>query len=373
MTTQNNTAANFASISAIGSEERRIAARAQTLRFGIEIETFSRTNRGIRQTVANAIASVVGGTVTSAGSYYDKWIATAPDGRKWTVMTDGSVSGFSAEIVSPILTDRDMSTLQDIVRAVRRAGATVDSTCGIHVHVDATESGLADPNAVCRLAKYVYSKEELILACVNQNAGRYANGQGYGSKRIPETLVSTVLSRKYATKHAFLAAFYGWATACGRNRCSTVEASISHSNHYCDARYMTLNLHAYGTKGTVEFRIFDATLHAGKVRAAVELARGSCARAIETKSARATNRPFVASTAKYDIRAMLLKLGMVGDRYDNVRKHFMGEFAAQSSREAGLRTHRGGGASRRANIVVGSRGNVANFDASGAWTPAASR
>ncbi|HBP20477.1 MAG TPA: amidoligase, partial [Planctomycetes bacterium] len=42
-----------------------------------------------------------------------------------------------AEVVSPILRYEDIETLQEVIRAVRRAGARVDTSCGIHVHVDA--------------------------------------------------------------------------------------------------------------------------------------------------------------------------------------------------------------------------------------------
>lgn len=43
----------------------------------------------------------------------------------------------SGEIVSPVLGYDDIELLQQIVRAVRAAGARVDETCGIHVHVGA--------------------------------------------------------------------------------------------------------------------------------------------------------------------------------------------------------------------------------------------
>ncbi len=35
------------------------------------------------------------------------------------------------------MTYADLETLQEVVRAVRKAGAKVDASCGIHIHVDA--------------------------------------------------------------------------------------------------------------------------------------------------------------------------------------------------------------------------------------------
>ncbi len=46
----------------------------QYLTFGIEIETISQT----RQTVAQAIQTVVGGTVSHNGGIYDSWYVRAP-------------------------------------------------------------------------------------------------------------------------------------------------------------------------------------------------------------------------------------------------------------------------------------------------------
>ena len=105
----------------------------KTLRFGIEIETIGQT----RERVAQAIQQVVGGTVHYAGypACYDPWNVTDARGRTWKVMADSSLSADKtrqAEVVSPILTYEDIPELQEVVRAVRRAGARVDSTCGIH-------------------------------------------------------------------------------------------------------------------------------------------------------------------------------------------------------------------------------------------------
>ena len=105
----------------------------KTLRFGIEIETIGRT----REQVARAIQTVVGGTVHHPGcpACYDPWHVTDTRGRTWKVMADSSLSADKsrqAEVVSPILTYPDIPELQEVVRAVRRAGSRLDSSCGIH-------------------------------------------------------------------------------------------------------------------------------------------------------------------------------------------------------------------------------------------------
>ena len=75
------------------------------LTFGIEIETIGQT----RKRVAEAIQSVVGGTVRHVGrpSCYDPWVVEDAKGRTWRVVADASLSSVPfnrrAEIVSPIL------------------------------------------------------------------------------------------------------------------------------------------------------------------------------------------------------------------------------------------------------------------------------
>ena len=133
----------------------------RTLRFGIEIETVGQT----RARVAEAIRSVVGGRVQYVGTpyCYDPYKVLAADGRCWKVMADASLVGvdrsLQAEVVSPILRYGDIGMLQDVVRAVRRAGAQVDEHCGIHVHVEAARFSA---KALRNLTRIVYKQEELI-------------------------------------------------------------------------------------------------------------------------------------------------------------------------------------------------------------------
>ena len=54
-------------------------------------------------------------------------------------------------------------------------------------------------------------------------------------------------------------------------------------NHYDSSRYYALNLHAVFSKGTLEWRCFESTLHAGKVRANITLALAISAQAINQK------------------------------------------------------------------------------------------
>jgi len=128
------------------------------LRYGIEIETVKRT----REQIAWAIHSVVGGHVRHIGAptCYDPWEVEDLLGRKWKVVNDASLtnvpSNLRAEIVSPVLTYNDLEQLQEVVRAIRRAGGKINKQCGIHIHIDAEPF---DGRKLGNLVKVVYKQE----------------------------------------------------------------------------------------------------------------------------------------------------------------------------------------------------------------------
>ena len=103
----------------------------KTQTFGIEIET---TGLGRRRT-AEAIARFFGTTAQYIGAHLDNWEVPMPDGRHWTVESDASVTDPSAEVVSPVCRWEDIEMVQKLVRALRNAGAKVDESCGIHIHI----------------------------------------------------------------------------------------------------------------------------------------------------------------------------------------------------------------------------------------------
>ena len=54
--------------------------------------------------------------------------------------------------------------------------------------------------------------------------------------------------------------------------------------------------------GTIELRYFNGTLHAGEVKAYVQLALAMAAKALSSKAASSKRREFNPATAKYDFR-----------------------------------------------------------------------
>ena len=70
----------------------------KSLTFGTELEY-----TGIaRQVAAKEIQGVIGGRVRFAGGAYDAWEVTAPDGRVWEAIRDGSLEDGGCEVVDKV-------------------------------------------------------------------------------------------------------------------------------------------------------------------------------------------------------------------------------------------------------------------------------
>jgi len=305
----------------------------KTLTFGVEIETVG----ALRSVLADAVKRALdcffpGCTIVREGGYYDKTAIVMPDGRKWIVMSDaslwevvGSVRGRSAEVVTPICTWTDLESIQAVVRALRAAGAKVNESCGVHVHVG-TPADRFDAAALCRLAKLVYQQEPLMIAALGVAARRL----GHYTKPVDEAFIRRVASQRPGSREGLSRAWYG------------AESTIAQTQHYHDSRYHGLNMHSVFFRGTVEFRYFEGTLHAGQIKSNVQLCLALATKALTAKGAMARKRTFNAATAKYDFRVFLLRLGLIGDDFKTARKLLMAKLDGSSSYKNGPPSSRPG-------------------------------
>ena len=274
----------------------------QELRYGVEVETIKRRRRD----VAGAIQSVVGGEVTHAGGSYDAWQTCDEQGRVWKVVADASLTSVApelrAEVVSPVLNYGDLKTLQEVIRAIRECGAIVDEKCGMHVHVDASTF---DGRTLANLAKMIHKQEELILTALGVSESRMCQY----TKPMSKDFIARIESSRPKTKEQMNRIWYGYQN--------------NQPTHYDSTRYYGVNFHNVRYRGTVEFRWFGATLHAGKVKAAIQFVLAIAAKALNSRSACSERRPFNPDSAKYDFRCFLLRLGLIGSEFRTARKHLL--------------------------------------------------
>ena len=76
-------------------------------------------------------------------------------------------------------------------------------------------------------------------------------------------------------------------------------------------------------KGTVEFRLFNGTLHAGKIKAYIQFSLAISAQALN--QACASRRKTHTTNEKYTFRTWLLRLGMIGDEFATARQPLLAE------------------------------------------------
>lgn len=290
----------------------------RTQRFGIEIEMTGIT----RKKAAEVIAEYFGTESFYLGTYYKTYGAKDRQGRTWKATYDSSIiaqkkSGgrtvqaadeYKCEIVSPILTYGDMADLQEVVRRLRHSGAFVNSQCGIHIHVDASRY---TPQTLRNLVNIIASKEDILYKALRIDPARLR-----WCKKTNEKLIEAINRRKPQTMEALKDIWYAGSTR-GRDE------------HYNDTRYHGLNLHSTFTKGTVEFRLFNSTTHAGEIKAYIQFCLAVSHQALTQKKASA--RKTVTDNEKYAFRCWMLRLGLSGDEFKTCRLHFLKHLEGNSA------------------------------------------
>ena len=292
----------------------------QNQNFGVEIELTGIT----RSEAAQIIAKHYGTDRVEIGyDYYNSRYAIDTKGRKWRCMSDGSIacqrkvngstvsasSDYSCEVVTPILQYDDLNDLQEIVRELRAAGALANSSCGIHVHVDGANH---TPDSLTRLLNFAVGRQDLFYEALQ--IGDRANHWCHKTNR---SLLNAMKHDDQRTKQSAERIWYSRVN-------DGYTGGISHE-HYNSTRYHGINLHAFFTKGTVEFRLFNGTTHAGKIKAYVQFCLAMSAWAINCEN----NNLYFKGIAGYTDeqkaaimkRVLINRLGLAGPEYKTCRLH----------------------------------------------------
>lgn len=232
------------------------------------------------------------------------------DDRRWKVVSDSSIRRqarggreasrfYSVEVVSPICRYEDIETVQELVRQLRHAGAMVNDSCGIHIHVDASRH---DAKTLRNIVNIMASKEDLLYKALRVQIDR----QYYCQKADLRFLDDVNLKHPKSMEELERL----WYNGDSRRYA-----------HYDQTRYHALNLHSVFSKGTIEFRMFNSTLHAGEVKSYIQLCLAISHQALTQKCA-SRNRT-QSENEKYTFRTWLLRLGLIGDEFKTARQHLL--------------------------------------------------
>ena len=287
--------------------------------YGVEIELVSIT----REKGSGIIANYFGTTNWHAAREYgyDAWAARDRKGRVWKCVRDGSLNDRNGgcEVVTPILQYDDMEDLQAIIRSLREAGAKADYSCGIHVHVDASKHTI---DSLQRLMNFAIGRQDLFyeaLAVTERRTAQYC-------RKMDKGLFKAIQQDSERTKASLERLWYSRLN-------SGYTGRIDHG-HYNSTRYHGINLHAFFTKGTVEFRLFNGTTHAGKIKAYVQFCLAMSAWAIEGKSTSLHFRTIKNYTMEQKkalmLRVLKNRLGLKGKEFRTARLHLTAAFGGNA-------------------------------------------
>lgn len=278
-------------------------------RFGVEIE-LTGISRG---KAAEIIAKHFNSSVVYIGEGYQTRTVRDSQNREWKIMRDGSIrpqpydDEFKVEIVSPILVYDDIETIQEILRELRAGGAKANDSCGIHIHINGAPH---NAKSLKNIVNFMCSRQDLIYEALQVKTNRI----DYCKKICPE-LLAKIKAMKNISKTDIETAWYsplnhGFSGARG--------------GHYNPTRYQCLNLHSYFYRGTVEFRLFNSTTHAGKLKAYIQFCLAVSAWALESSDKiKFNNIDSYNQNQKATIMNNVLtnRLGLVGDEFKTLRYH----------------------------------------------------
>ena len=276
-------------------------------RFGIEMEMTGIT----RKKAAEVIAAYFDTHEVYDGGSYDAYHVTVGQGRNWKVVSDASIhpaarDGRSAstlykvEVVSPICHYEDIETIQELVRKLRHAGACVNRSCGIHIHVDAAPHSV---KTLRNLVNIMVSKEDLLYKALAVDVAR----EDHYCQKTDLSFLEELNRKKPKSIEIFEEMWY--------------HGDSRSYDHYDETRYHALNLHSVFSKGTIEFLLFNGTMHAGKVKTYIQLSLAISHQALVQKGA--SHSRTKSTNEKYTFRTWLLRLGMIGEEFQTARKFLL--------------------------------------------------
>lgn len=284
---------------------------------GVEIEFTGIT----RNKASKILSKYFNSEAYHYGQYYDEYHIRDEENRKWKLMFDGSIKPQKegnleflsrdsnsgkirmCELVTPILTYKDLKTLTDLVNELNKAGAVTNYSTGIHIHIGAEDFSI---EKLKDLVNLMTSKEDLIYSAleIGEFRERYC-------KKTNKNFLSRLNSNNPKTLEELAKIWYN------------SEYIESHINeHYDHSRYTHTNLHSLFTKGTVEFRLFNSTLNPILIKSYIQFVLAVIERVLTGNKAIKYKQSLI-ENGKYQMRSWLRQLGLNGEEYRDCRHTFL--------------------------------------------------
>ena len=281
-------------------------------RFGLEIEFTGITRHHAVNIVAECLENKYSEKVSVNWNRH-KAMITAPDGRVWAIVPDASILGYNeegnevgyrsqyaCELVSPILTYDDIELVRTIAQEFTDAYAVVNSSCGIHIHLNGSDH---DIQSVKNLINIISSKYSLFRSALGIEEDR-----DHYCKPIDSLKVEALKKCKdlEELEHTWYQGYFD-------------DKNYRHHG----SRYHFLNLHSFFTRNrTVELRGFNSSLDADEIESFIVFALAVNRQALSQK--KSSFRINSCENKKLAMRNYLIgALGLKGDKYYKIRVHLM--------------------------------------------------
>ena len=282
------------------------------LAFGVEIEFTGMTRRQAAEICAAYFGTTVG--QDAAGRSYRVRDET---GRSWKFVYDSSIraepSGdeYRVELVTPICQYGDIERIQELLRKLRgEGGLKINGSCGLHIHVDGSRF---DARCLRNLVNLVANKEDMIYRALHVRADRAAQY----CKKTDSQFLEELNRKKPQSLETFRQIWY-----------QDGRPEVCHG-HYDQSRYRCLNLHSFFEKGTVEYRVFNGTSHAGRLKSAIQFVLAITAQALNQKCVHLSKTQN--DNEKYTFRTWLLRMGLIGEEFKTARKFLLENLEGNSA------------------------------------------
>lgn len=217
---------------------------------GFEIEYTRRSRNGGNVNLDDVLSNI-----REAGRTKNKpALANVSDQRgryNTTFYTDRWVQGYDCSCGWEIKSQptRDTDEVKEVMRGIRLAGGQVDSTCGLHIHVDIQHLTVEQIRRLCKVyARYEWALDRLLPKSRRAHRASYA--------------VSNYITCRHTSGRAGHDLTDHFAAL---DTCDTIISLRAIANPR--GKYSKMNLGPYDSKGTVEFRGHQGTLNFRKIDA----------------------------------------------------------------------------------------------------------
>ena len=272
-----------------------------------------------RKKAAKTLAEHFGTQPEYLKGAYDMWTVQDREGKTWKLVLDRRVHGewrvpgdfyvnkrspiVRIRLLSPRLNYAELPKLQNCLRQLEQAGAKVNASCDMSVHVDASNH---NRQSLKNLIGIMYSKEDLIYRALQINEERAA----LYSKRVREPLVEQTRRLSCDETKNLTELEEIWFEGRGRP-----ADAINWTHNYA------LNLNSVFFHNTVEWNCFNATFQGQQIAACLHLCLAMSAQAIAQRST--VIKRTVSDNEQFTFRTWLVRLGLNGPEYSETRERLL--------------------------------------------------